>query len=121
MYALWENKPPADCRLQTAVCHFCKKRGHIARVCKARSSSKGRPQQAQSTHAVEDGDTSQENSSGDEETYTLFNIQSKRAPVKVEVTANGKRLSMELDTGAARTVMSETMYRSLWPQEGPIP
>ena len=112
------NHASADCRLQTAVCHFCQKCEHIARVCKARRSSKGRHQREQSTHVVEDGDrsTSQDNSSGDEE---LFNIQSKRAPIKVEVTANGKRLSMELNTGAARTVMSKTMYRSIWPQEGP--
>ena len=37
----------------------------------------------------------------------------------MEVTANGKKLVMHVDTGAAVTIISEGTYRALWPQQGP--
>ena len=44
---------------------------------------------------------------------------SKREAIKVEVTANGKKLVMHIDTGAAVTILSEGTYKALWPQQGP--
>ena len=38
--------------------------------------------------------------SGEEEAYALYNVRCKREPIKVEVTANGKNLIMDLDIGS---------------------
>ena len=64
----------AECRFQDAVCHFCKKKGHLARVYR----NKGKQQQGQrpegshehySTNVVGD-----EQESGVDKVYTLFNL-----------------------------------------------
>ena len=61
------------------------------------------------------GDTHSE----EEEAYALFNICSKREAIKVEVTANEKKLVVHIDTGAAVTILCEGTYWALWPQQGP--
>ena len=106
----------ADCRFKSAVCHACKKRGHLARMCRGNRTDPGaqsRRRSSRSTMMVdeESGDTPSE----EEEAYALYNI---REPIKV-VTANGKNLVMDLDTGAAVTIISEKTYHKLWPQQGP--
>ena len=45
--------------------------------------------------------------------YAIFNLRQKKQPIRVEVIVNGQKLSMELDTGAALTIMSETTYYAL--------
>ena len=37
------------------------------------------------------------------------------APITVCITLNGKPVSMEVDTGAAKTIMPEKTFRELWP------
>ena len=48
--------------------------------------------------------------------YSLYQIGSKQAskPLQVEVVINGQPLSMELDTGAAVTLVSEETFQSKW-------
>ena len=113
---------PEDCRFKSVVCHACKKRGHIARVCRAKRQDKNnrppRSRRSNSTNAVdreEDEDLEEE----EEEEYALFSIRSNREPIRVEVLVNGKSLSMILDTGAAVSIISEATYRTVWPTEGP--
>ena len=67
------------------TCNYCKKQGHLARVCHQRArSSPG------DTNFVE------------VEEYPLFHITSDRVkPLYVTVSVNGNLLSMEIDTGAA--------------------
>ena len=60
-----------------------------------------------------------ETHSEEEEAYALFNICSKREAIKVEVTANEKKLVVHIDTGAAVTILCEGTYWALWPQQGP--
>lgn len=44
------NHLATDCRFKLAICHFCKKRGHIARPCMAKSkSSRGKQ-----THTIQE-------------------------------------------------------------------
>ena len=38
-YCCGGNHMAADCRYKLAICHFCKKRGHIAHACMAKSKS----------------------------------------------------------------------------------
>ena len=127
-----KSHTPEDCRWKSAVCHACKKRGHLARMCRSKrqqSASSTRPQQgpgaqprSQRTHTVDTGPGGSRetpSSEDEEEVYAIFNLRQKKQPIRVEVIVNGQKLSMELDTGAALTIMSETTYYALWPQGGP--
>ena len=48
--------------------------------------------------------------------YSLYQISSKQAskPLQVEVVINGQPLSMELDAGAAMTLVSEETFQHKW-------
>ena len=42
---------PSDCKFKDATCHFCKKKGHLARVCRTKARGKT------NTHLVEEEET----------------------------------------------------------------
>ena len=50
----------------------------------------------------------------------LFPVNSQRAnPIEVSVTVERVLIAMELDTGAAVSVISEHTYHSTWPHDRP--
>ena len=106
-----------------AICHFCKKPGHIARAClvKAKLSpgqeavEKPKPH-TRCTHCIHaDGEP--------EDVYKLFHVSERNiVPYQVKLFVNDTPLSMEVDTGAAVSLISEATYRSmgdLWLQLNP--
>ena len=113
LHPLWgTSHTPAECRLKSAVSYACKKRGHLA-------SSRGRAgyRPPRQTHTVDQDPEGEESET--EDTHCLFNIRTKQKPITVNIVADGKNLGMDLDTGAAVSVMSEQTYHSLWPKGGP--
>ena len=103
------------CRFQDAECHYCHKRGHIARACRRKgrgqtSQRRGGKQSPSKTHQVSE-------EAADDATYTLFAVREGRAaePIRVSVQVSGAKLDMELDTGASTSIISEDTYRRLWP------
>ena len=99
-----------DCKFRDAECHFCEKKGHIAKVC----HSKAKTQQNQTrTHQLH----SAENSGDETVEYSLFHTQGQNSPAPILVTleVNGVNLIMELDTGATLSIISEETYRKLFP------
>ena len=104
----------SSCRFIQATCHKCQKRGHIARVCrsgegKTRISTQPKvPETKKTTHSI------QEEQSTD---LTLFTVNkpSSSEPITLELEINGQKLPMELDTGAAVSLISTTTKERIFP------
>ena len=99
------NHRPYKCKFKTATCYKCQKTGHISPACK--------PQFRKSQiHSLE---TDQSESSSDSDTEFLktvtTNNKSKREAIHQTPCINGKQLTMELDTGAGVSVISQADYQ----------
>lgn len=50
-----------------------------------------------------------------DESLPLYTVGGATPPIKVPLLVDGKSLTMELDTGAAITIVSEKQYKDLFP------
>ena len=91
------------CKFIETECFHCKKRGHIAKVCRAKQGSK-HSKQTNHLDTVE-----RENS------YSLFTVPDKKSPgaMTLELTLNTVPVSMELDTGAALSLINMATYHNI--------
>ena len=109
-----KNHLPHQCHFKDVVCHKCSKRGHIAKVCRAakpkRDAATG-GKRRKKTQWVQADDTS------DSETeLPVLKVSSKIShPIRVELKIHGKVLYMEVDTGAAVSIISEQTKTRLFP------
>ena len=105
---------PGGCRFKQVNCNYCNKQGHIAKVCfsKERDQKKrqtGKPPQ-RGTHYLTTEEPPQTE-------YTMYHATSTSPapkPLHVMVQVNDTNVSMEVDTGASFSVISEDTYNSLW-------
>ncbi|XP_064389221.1 uncharacterized protein K02A2.6-like [Halichondria panicea] len=98
---------PAVCKFKEAVCHYCKKPGHIARVCRAKAKQeKGKKPTHHMEHSYESDDS-----------VNLINHVEERnhhqPPYVVHVSLNKVPMEMEVDTGAAMSLISNETFRQL--------
>ena len=119
---------PAECKFKEAECHKCGKKGHIAPVCRSKSqqappsqskkasSWKSRYKKgSRGTHELHEGAVVSDSDASSDE-YHLHKVGARSAdPIEIEVSVNGRDLSMEVDTGAALSVISEATKKSLYP------
>lgn len=100
----------AQCKFKDYTCNNCGLTGHLQRVCrKPRSRKPTKSQPAQKVKTVASDDPASE------EVDTILQVGVPRTkPLKVEVKLDGKPLSMELDTGASVSLVSEATFRSLY-------
>ena len=97
------------------MCCFCNKRGHIAKVCKSRIA------QSSQNEARDTGDSSkathqatQNSRDTDSSEYTLFTLPCQwTKPLQTDIEIEGHHLSMEIDTGAAVSIISDRTRTSL--------
>ena len=131
---------PNSCHFKESQCNYCRKKGHIAKACRSRKqrqqnaptgrerqSSQGRNQQTRrnrSTNCLDDTaqDTHTSYSEAPPEVlspdYGMHKVLADRvAPYNAAFTVNGAHLRMEVDTGAALSLISETTYDCLWAPE----
>ena len=133
-----------DCRFKDAVCNYCHKKGHIQRVCRTRirqqQSDNPQPPPVKPkkgskklpTHMIDEEVEPPAGSSTSASPpkpqalpatplpvdYNLFEVgtQDKVDPYMVPVVIDGATLLMEIDTGSALTLISQTTFSALWPQ-----
>ena len=112
-----EDHIPQKCRFKDEYCRNCKSKGHIAKVCKKKGLTPRTEQnwRKQSVRYVETGDQTP-NDQDDE--FKVFQIsQEKPEPsIMIPVKVNGEDCSMELDTGASVSIMSEEAWKKRFPQ-----
>ena len=101
---------PQNCRFKEALCHCCGKMGHIAMACR----NKLRQQNPRLTHKQVQLDSEEEEE--EEELSQLNgieerNIQLLNAKPLMEVYINRQRVWMEIDTGAAVSVISQKILQ----------
>ena len=103
-----------DCPFKEAECHKCKKKGHLARVCRSKTKqtkSNAAPRQARaqnSTHHMEEIETTDEQS-----TYTLFNVTTNACRLlQVTIKVNDIDLTMEVDTVVSMSLISNATFRN---------
>ena len=107
-----ENHSPQSCRFKDQHCRFCKKQGHIERVCKKKKAG-GKPR-----NHDRDPVRYVENEKESTDFGGLFHVhESNPEPsIVIPVQINGTKVSMELDTGASVSVMSESTWKEKFSQ-----
>ena len=95
-----------ECKFHETECFLCKKKGHIARARRSKQKSQIR------THQFLTSTTDQ----AETDEYSLYHTQGHGTtpPILVDLRLNGKDISMELDTGATLSLVSEKTYHSLF-------
>ncbi|KFD45214.1 hypothetical protein M513_13909 [Trichuris suis] len=104
---------PESCRFKGAACNFCKRKGHIERVCRAKSNSLT-PRQKRILKAS--SSTNSEKESADSLCVNATHISTHNVsatPFTATVLLNNTPVKMEVDSGAALTLISEATYRQL--------
>ena len=109
----------SECWCRNVECYHCGKQGHLSRVCRGKKGDYKEPTQGRVRQRRPQRTQQQpERDSGQKDTYTLFPVQDpSRKPVTLPVLLNDSPLEMEVDTGAAASVISEKTYWALWPKQ----
>ncbi|XP_064469988.1 uncharacterized protein K02A2.6-like [Ornithodoros turicata] len=105
------NHASEACNFRDAVCHRCKRKGHIKGACQ--SGTKVKPAGRQSLgNLKEENDWVQNNPGGN----AILRLEShKNDPMYATVSVEDVPLTMEIDTGAAVSVMSLQQYQNCFP------
>lgn len=111
------SKHLADrCPFRQATCFKCNKPGHIARLCRSGgkpvglSKSTSQPYQGRNTLSVDDC-TEEESAIDNVSVFAVGTPQVR--PIVVKIVVNGTTIEMEVDTGAAVSLVSERTWKQI--------
>ena len=108
---------PVGCRFKDVDCNYCHKRGHIAKACYSRERERKQQQprrQQQRTHQLTTNIDPHGTSNAEYSMHHASTDVRTSKPVYVTLQVNQADLTMEVDTGAAFSVISEETYNNLW-------
>ena len=103
---MWGEVQPTKLSIQIRNLLFCNKRGHISKVCK---SKKRQLPPSKPTHQVKQDPPDSVSSE-----YNLFTVPGQQSkPFQVVINIEGNPLTMEVDTGAAVSIISNKTWNSI--------
>ena len=98
-----------NCWAKEVTCHYCQKKGHIAKICRTKRNHSTQGRLPLKTNLVHTSSEIEESS------YSLFTLgNSLCAPLMVELCLNKKPVQWQVDTGAAISVISYSTFQNLW-------
>ena len=101
------------CKFKDVTCHYCHKTGHLQRVCRAKKTQSSgrskRPVDQPPAHQVVADEQ-------EEEAVPLFALSTQvHQPITVDMLVNDVSVQMEVDTGAALSIMSQEQQEQIFP------
>ncbi len=121
---LGEGHTPDSCHYKREKCFHCQKIGHIKRACRSSSATKPSsfsqrrhntpPQQIQQ---IAEDDTEIEYKLQNNMTLNNVNSVTAKKPIALRVEIEGVTHKMELDTGAAVSIISNVNYQKFWKEK----
>ena len=108
------------------VCHQCGRKGHLRCACKG-SRKASQPTSPQGTNQGNRTvyQVGEEEDGSDSAGSPLYHVRSSAVhpspPIKFQVKLDKCLVGMEVDTGAAVSIMPETTFRQLWPNRELLP
>ena len=112
------SHPAPQCTYKNTVCCYCKKTGHMAHVCpkclKKQSKESLNQQDENNGKDVTSNYLSESAPPVQQQQYALFPVTSTGAnPYRITMRLNGMPVSLDVDTGAALTVVNPLIYERL--------
>ena len=121
-YRCGGNHLAPACKFKDTQCNYCKKKGHLARVCRAKARHAEQKSQPQNLHIAREEDIAdppddqlnQPIPNLHDDTYATFTIrQDTKDPFIVRVWINNYPIDMEVDSGAASSLISYATYETI--------
>ena len=109
------NHAPAQCPFIKARCHNCGKIGHIKKVCRSGRKPAGGRGIRPGRNTVKTVQAASSSAIAEEYSMHHVSVAGQGKPLEVQVSVDGKSLCMELDTGAAVSLVSAETFQRLWP------
>ena len=98
---------PSNCKFKTAECNFCKKVGHIKSNCFAFAKHNQKHNRQKQQHCIEAS-----NPTDAEYCYDLYSVKKEHTErMTTDVIMDGKIINLEVDTGAAVTIISRETFK----------
>ena len=108
-YRCGGNHKASSCTFKESACHHCKKKGHLAKMCRNRRDPSTGKSTSKGMHQVTLDDEGTQ-----DDVYRMYNLPGPQTnPIQVTVSIENQDVLMEVDTGASLSVISEATYKSL--------
>ncbi|XP_037508698.1 uncharacterized protein K02A2.6-like [Rhipicephalus sanguineus] len=85
-----------SCGFRSAVCHFCKRKGHIVRACRQKEEARSKAKSG----------NKRPGNLGHSGVYGLYHIASGLPAFMANVIVNGHQVSMEVDSGSVCSIVN---------------